>query len=358
MKLYVLFLCLFVASSIFAQRTNIVRELEENYQNNTLTHTDRRLLLVDSDSDTIKATKNYFKAVLTTDEQNMKLEHELNFRRFPQEIYAQQSGLQLVQYHILKKEYDAAATILDAINSAIIPEALYWKAKISQLTERYDDAIFTAQNFINRYSRHQLSAQAWLIVFEALAQKKDSTLFERNLTTFYADAESAPYRAYLLYMQATMHEDTDENRATTLYTQIVTEFPSSQFRVQAEDRLYAMRESVQPINETPTIQNNPINNANNSNTATFTNEVVSNYQSLRKNAFYIQFGVFTTDKRARDYLNTLNRERIDTFYISKPVGGRQHFAVIQGPFSTIEAAQEMQRTFTARNYQTFIFRAE
>ena len=151
-----------------------------------------------------------------------------------------------------------------------------------------------------------------------------------------------------------LHEGQNNNRARALYSQVITEFPTSQFRVQAEDRMYAMRASVEapatpPVTATPTpTQTTPV----------ITNETVNRYEDLTSGSFYIQFGVFSTENAARNYVSTLNRDGVTSFVITKPVEGRRLFAVVQGPFSTRADVQAAHTSFVTKNIQSFFFRKD
>ena len=343
-----LFIDLFSQSNI--NTSPIIEQIRSAYEKNTLRHNDEILIVTPSDTSTIAAMKNYFRAVLHNDVQEIILIHQRNFNSFPNEYYGIMSALQLVSIDFINHEYDNALILLNRINNDNIPEVLYYRIKISQVNQKYDEAIRDSQIFLRQHPNHHLASFVWLVILESLYHKADLLGFERNYSTFSENKEFDEYKPYLMYLNALLIESSNMNRARTLFSQIINDFPNSQYRVQAEDRLFALRLNA---DRTATPTQTP-----SSGSTTFTNITANRYEDLMKDRFYIQFGVFSTESAARNFVNTLNRDRIQTFYISKPVGGRRLFAVIQGPYQTIENAQTNQRIYNSRNHQTFVFKAE
>jgi len=316
--------------------------------------------IADNDTNAVKSAKKYYRALLNSDVQQAILLHSTNFSTFTNELHGSLSGIQLITIDFINNEFDKALQKIDRINADRVPEALYWRAKINQSMQRHNDAISVSQNFIRRHGEHQLVPKVWLILLESFYARRDVRNFERNLTTFSSHKNFNEYQAYLLYLHGLLLEESNRARARTIYSQVINEFPRTQFRVQAEDRLYAMRTAAeaptQPTTTTqrpPTTPTPPVPTPENNN-----NVVVSRYEDLTAGAFYVQFGVFSTENAARNYVNTLARDGISAFHITKPVGGRRLFAVIQGPHSNRADAQANVNSFNARNIQTFIFRAD
>jgi outer membrane protein assembly factor BamD (BamD/ComL family) len=349
---YFLILFFLFCVTLSAQQTNLIDWLESSYKSSNLTFNDVNLLIRDDDDDSIRATKNYFRAILNPNIQNAILNHSINFSTFPREFYGQLSGLELVTIDYINNEFDKALHKLERINSELIPDSQYWKAKIAYSMQRYVDAISISQNFISKHPTHSLIASCWLVVLESYFNRNDLNNFEINMQTFSSHREYNDYKPYVLYLQGQLYENRDVERARRLYTQILVEHPNSQFRVSAEDRIYALR-APEVISTPPSITPPTSSTA-----TTVTNKPVSRFEDLDKGRFYLQFGVFSTENAARNYVNTLNRARIPTFYLTKQVGGRRHWAVIQGPFNTINQAQEVQRRYDPKKHQSFIFRGE
>jgi cell division septation protein DedD len=225
----------------------------------------------------------------------------------------------------------------------------------------FDQAIRISQDFIRVHPNHSLNPNIWLILLESNFSKNDTISFERNLQSFSSHARFNDYKAYLLYLNGLLHEESNNQRARSLYSQVITEFPLSQFRVQAEDRMYAMRASVDspPITTTttsppPTPQTDRTTNV----PPVVRAGAITRYEDLTSGAFYIQFGVFTTENAARNYINILNRDQISTFSVTKPVDGRRLNAVIQGPFNTQADANAQRMINKQKNIQSFIFRKD
>jgi hypothetical protein len=177
----------------------------------------------------------------------------------------------------------------------------------------------------------------------------DITGFERNLRTFSTTAGFSEYQPYVLYLHGMLLEGTNMNRARGIYNQIIGDFPTSQYRILADDRLFAMRSGEQNRPgqyQAPTILPPVIPNA-----------TAIRFEDLATGTVYLQFGIFSTEERARDFVTNLSSENISTFHISKPVDDRRLFAVIQGPFQTNADALRQQRTLSDR-HNTFILRAD
>ena len=344
-----IFLLLFFSTLHLSSQT--IEQLRTAYENNTLRYNDIMLTLSPNDSSSLIAAKNYFKAVLYTNFEQVLQLHTSNFYNYPNEIYGIMSGLQLISIDFINHDYNNAFEKLEKINTNSLPEVQYYKIKINQAILKFDVAISLGQDFINQHQGHNLIPYVWLIILESYYKKTDLQAFERNYRTFSCYREFDNYKPYLLYLNAYLLEESNLSRARTLYSQIINEFPNTQYRVQAEDRLFTLR--LNADRSVPTTQTQPAQTP-----GTVVNTQVNRYEELTKNLFYIQFGVFSTESAARNYVNTLNRDNVQSFTISKPVGGRRLFAVIQGPYQTMEAAQLNQRNYNTRNHQTFIFKAE
>jgi tetratricopeptide (TPR) repeat protein len=338
--------------SLNAQGNTVIEQIERAYRGNTLNYSDSILNIDTRDSDSVKAAKNYFRALLYSDFQQSILLHSTNFSSFPNELYGMKSGIKLISVDFVNKEFDKALPKIERIDAEVLPEVVYWRAKIAQLSHNYEEAISLSQGFIRRHGDNDLIPQMWLVLLESYFTKNDLASFERNLQTFSNHDRYNEYKAYLLYLNGLLHEGQNNVRARNLFAQVITEFPMSQFRVQAEDRMYAMRATVDTPGATVGSGASP------GTTVAFSNVVVGSYEELRAGAFYIQFGVFSTENAARNLSSTLGRDRIATFHITKPVGGRRLFAVVQGPFRTRADAQAVQVEYIRNNIQTFIFRKD
>ena len=342
--------------------TQIIEQIQNSFQNNLIRYNDPLLEINSFDTNSVKAAKNYYKALLLRDFQEIIALHKTNFESFPNEHYGQMSGIQLVSIDFINHEHDEALVRLNQINNDNIPEALYWRIKINQMLFNYNSVITLGQSFIRQNQSHNLIPFVWLILLETYFQQGDLAGFERNYRTFSSYPSFDEYKPYLIYLNASLVERNNIARARTLYSQLVNEYPQTQYRVQAEDRLFALRTNAErpptttqpPVAVTPTQTNPPIP----SETTGFRNSVVNRYEDLVLGNYYIQFGVFSTENAARNFVSTLNNDRIQTFHITKPVGGRRLFAVVQGPYQTLSEAQTNQRGYKARNHQSFIFRAE
>ncbi|MCL1827620.1 MAG: SPOR domain-containing protein, partial [Candidatus Cloacimonetes bacterium] len=93
-------------------------------------------------------------------------------------------------------------------------------------------------------------------------------------------------------------------------------------------------------------------------TLTNTTTNPTRYEDLLYGQFYIQFGAFEKVKQAEDLINTLKSEKIEVYYITKPVNNKTWYAVIQGPFDSQTAAKDQQEKFPNRKNQSFIFEAK
>jgi len=394
----VLFLCI---GNLYSE--TVVEQIERLYRDNSLNHADTILNVDVWDSDTVRATKIYFRALMHNDFTQSILLHSINFSDYPNEIYGKKSGLKLISVDFINKEFDRALPKIERIDSNVLPDVLYWKAKIKQSMHKFDEAIRISQGFIRSHDTHDLIPYVWLILLESYFAKNDIRHFESNLQTFSRHTRFNEYKAYLFYLNGLLHEGQNNNRARSLYSQVISEFPLSQFRVQAEDRLYAMRTTAdtqtttapvtpptpplvtqqppppapvppqQPPTGQLTMDNGQLEIATTGTgdgdiaptgqseivtTEAAVNPVINRYEDLTSGAFYIQFGVFSTENAARNFINTLNRENIPTFSVSKPVDVRRLYAVIQGPFTTRSEAQAKQVIYIQNNIQSFIFRKD
>ena len=341
---------------IFAQEGGIINTIEREYKAMTLKSDSIILDLEALDNNEIRAAKFYYQAVLTSEMEVSKNLHSLNFTTYRTEFYGQLSGIQLISLDFVNKEYDEALRKTEQINSDRLPEVLYWKAKINQLKQDYDTAISISENFIRKHNDNHLVNQVWLIIFESNFYQRDTSAFEKNYQTFSKQSGFIDYNPYLLYLNGMLYEGLDNTKARGLYTQIVSDFPTSQFRVQAEDRLFGLRSpsANQNSNLPPPIIPSPPPPVSVVQ-PTFRNSVVSRYEDLSMGEYYIQFGALEDEYRALNLVNLLKDENIDSFHITKPVSGRTWYAVIQGPYASHDFAVEAQNKLRSRRNQSFIF---
>jgi len=344
----ILFIILLFFATLQAQQSPIVTNIEQSYKNATLQYNSVHLLLTETDTPAEQATKHYYNALVAPDFQNALLLHSMNFNINPNEYYGQLSGIQLISIDFINKEYNKASQQINKIDSQAVPEVLYWKAKVAFAQQRYDEAITICNSFIASHASHNLTPNMWVIILEALYHKSDRRSFERNYDIFARHNQFDEYKSYLLYLNGQLNEESDTQKAIRLYNQVISEFNTSQYRVLAEDRLFALRHNtgsaISPAETQPT--NTP-----------FVNVVVSKYEALNKGAYYIQFGVYATEGRAKNYIRELSKAKIPTFSITKPVNKNIMYAVIQGPYNSKRSAETAQQRIN-RKYPTFVFHAE
>ncbi|MCL2062943.1 MAG: SPOR domain-containing protein [Candidatus Cloacimonetes bacterium] len=347
------------SNPLSSNQQSVIERIQNSFQENTLVYNDPLLVIDSLDSDSLKAAKNYYRALLHKNIEEVMSIHTNNFSTFNNEHYGQMSGIQLVSIDFINHDHDNALIKLNQINNDNLPEALYWRIKINQMLQIHNTVLSLGQSFIRQFPNHQLIPFVWIMILETNSHQGDLSGFERNYRTFSNHSNFEEYKAYLLFLNGMLLERTNVARARTIYSQIVNEFPQSQYRVQAEDRLFALRGNVrgQPIVQPPPV-NPPPNPITPPIQTGFGNVVENRYEDLVRDSFYIQFGVFSTEVAARNFVATLNRDGIQTFQITKPVGARRLHAVVQGPYSTQTDAQANQRIYNSRNHQSFIFRAE
>ena len=351
---FILFFLFFLV--LFSQEGNVIETIEREYKAMTLKHDSIVLDSEPNDNNEIKAAKLYYQAVLNADLDISKNIHTLNFTTYRHEFYGQLSGIQLISLDFVNKEYDEALKKVTQINSNLLPEVLYWKAKITQLKHDYDEAISIADDFVTKYPNNHLYNQVWLIILESYFYKKDIPSYEKNYQSFSKQTDFNDFKPYLLYLNGLLYEGLDNGKSRSLYSQIVSDFPTSQFRVQAEDRLFALRSVSSNQNNSlpiPIIPSPPPPTP--STITSFHNVVVSRYEDLSFGHFYIQFGALEDEYRAIDLVNILKNENIDAFHITKPVGTKTWYAVIQGPYAEYNLVSEAQNKLTTRRNQSFIF---
>jgi len=344
----ILFIILLFFATLQAQQSPTITNIEQSYKNATLKYNSVHLLVTETDTQAEQAAKHYYNALVAPDFQNALLLHSMNFNINTNEYFGQLSGIQLIGIDFINKEYNKATLQINKIDSQAVPEVLYWKAKVAFAQQRYEEAITICNSFIESHSSHNLTPNMWVIILEALYHKNDRTNYERNYNLFARHSKFEEYKPYLLYLNGQLNEANDTQKATRLYNQVISEFTTSQYRVLAEDRLFALRHNTSsgtiPITTPPT--NTP-----------FANVVVSRYEALNKGAYYIQFGAYATEGRAKNHIKELTKAKIPTFSITKPSGNTIWYAVIQGPYNSKRSAEAAQQRIN-KKYPTFLFQAE
>jgi tetratricopeptide (TPR) repeat protein len=371
---------------ISGQSNQEIKEIETAYKNGSLTMSSYLLEFKDKDNAELRSVKYYFKGILDSDLGKAIDTHTINFISYPTHYYGQLSGIQLIILDYINKDYNKALVNVERVNSYEVPDALYWKAKIFQALQRYDEAIAISQNFILSQDENQLIQKVWVIILECYYCKRDILNFDKYYEQFSKHKNFSEYKAYILYLQGLLNEKHNVSKSLIVYDMVITEFPESQYRVQAEDRLLAIRNGMEyapdfplpsvdntpvitiptppqniiipeptPITTTPTPVPTPtINVIPNT---TISNVEFSRYEDLPKKSYYLQFIATSVENSARNLVNTLKKENINVFYITKPVNNNRLFAVVQGPYESIQQAQEAQKKIP-KQYETFIFKTD
>ncbi len=348
-SLIIFFVCLY---NLVCQE-NEITQIESLFKSGMLTGNHNALVSKTTDSAEVLAAKTYYKALFNKNIQESLLLHTDNFTKHSKQFYGQLSGLQLSLIDFINKEYLKALNKLDKINHEDILDAVYWKAKINQNLQKYHEATNISLSFIKKSPSHNKTPYHWLIVLESAYYTKNLKSFEKYYNDFSKHSEFSNYQAYLMIYLGILYETIDKQpnikKASEIYLSIINIFPESQYRIQAEDRLFALRDPSKSDNTVitplPPVSNIPV----------FNNKIVSRYDQLDKKKFYLQFGVFSTQKAADNYKSTLDKSAITSFVITKPVSGKTMYAVIQGPFEKRTEASEYQKLHTSKNYQSFPF---
>jgi TolA-binding protein len=340
--------------SLFAQRNTTIENLEREYRNMTLKNDSPSLIIDKSDSNAIKAVKLYYQAMLAGDIPKTMELHSTNFNSHKKEQHGLLSGLQLVIINFVGRNYANALSIANQIDTKKIPDVLYWRAKITQLNGNYREAIAIAENYLKQNNITMVN-DAWLVILESNYYLGNISNFENNYELFMKQPESNSFKPYLLYLNGMLYEKTNERKASTIYNQIIKEFPTSQFRVQAEDRIFSMKtgsthadRQVQTPRDTQPIT--PVNRIE--------PQSPTDLSDLPKGKYYIQFAAFDDENAAKNLVATLINDKIQAFHITKPVNQKIWFAVIQGPFDGYSIATEAQKKLGRRANQSFIFEAK
>ncbi|MCK9330590.1 MAG: SPOR domain-containing protein [Candidatus Cloacimonetes bacterium] len=349
-------ICILMILAIFTllpAQQNDLATIETLYKNANLNKNNKILIINLSDNQETQSAKMYYAALLDNNIQNSILLHSENFSNNTRQLYGQLSGLQLAIIDYINKEYSKALNKLEKINYNDIPDALYWKIKITQLLQNHHEATNLSLSFIKKFPNHNKIPNIWLIVLESAYYNHNLTAFEKYLNDFAQSTEFINYKAYLLIYQGMLYEMINTKASITtaidIYQTIINNFPQSQYRIQAEDRLFALNKPGSTTNNTTT----PIPPI--SQISAFNNKIVSKYEQLDKNNYYLQFGVFSTQKSANNYKNILDKANIPCFVINKPVSGKTMYAVIQGPFNQKPDALNQQNTYDCKKYKSFLF---
>jgi hypothetical protein len=341
--IYFIVIASLACATVSAQHPNIEVQLRQHFENQTLTLDNPLLTATRTDPSNIASARNYYRAMLTIDIERFKELHSENFRDYSFEFYGQQSAIQLVMIDFINREYESAWNKLAEVNTARIPNALYWKAKISQAQNDFTRAIEIIYNFMYIHPEHDLTPIFWVMLLEINSSQYNLTDFEHNLINFRENPRFSEFNAYISYLHGKLVENTNLNLAREIYNNIITEFPSSQYRILAEDRLVAIRtlnqqehqvDEVAPERPLPAV-------------------TARRVDELPSGTVFLQFGAFSTDVAARNFSTELNNQNIQTFPVFR--GSDNRFLVILGPFLAENEAQR-QRNLLENRHQTILLR--
>ncbi len=328
-----------------------ISDLEKAFNNGSLHFNHSDLRINQSDSPELTAAKLYFSGKLakTTDKTFQFFSQAST--NYPNTDYGQLALLEGVKIDFFNRNYDQALVSLQKIKDC--PEKDYWKIRSYYFKNRLNEMMESANTLFKRYPQSEYVPEIYCLILETYQNANKMSEFNIVKENFKYHKNYLDFEPFVLYNEGLLMEKQQlYSKALLSFNQLVEKYPSSQYRVNADDKIIIINKIVQQnkpeLSETPqTIAQPQVPKGNQNKPVTC--------EKLEKGQAYLQYGVFALLKSAETYKKSLESQGITPFVIEKMINDKAHFAVIQGPFKDKTEAMEFLQKTKANNINSFLF---
>ncbi len=268
------------------------------------------LLLGEIESDYLKA-KKYYQKVINLQPSNSE--------------FLDKANLSIGKLSFIHSDYDKASKYF---SKALVkeehksnPDAIYWLAETSYMQKKYHKAIkyFTLYIEVGKDAEKlEMSMLGICNSYYSLGKYHlASASFKRLMSSGFNDN----FRDLSLYGLGNCYKELGEySLAVDYYKKVIKEYPFSDIRYKAEDKLLAIHNEDKELVDYKEILANVSGSSDNS--------------SLdREGSYSLQLAAFIKMENAQQYKKELEKKGWKPYIFSKIVKGRKYFAVALGPYS-------------------------
>jgi tetratricopeptide (TPR) repeat protein len=284
------------------------------------------------------AAYNFYQSRLSLTRKEITSSLTIAKEDYPETFYGQKSILELAKISMLERNYQQSLEYLKGVDSSILPENDFYLAKAYLKTQRFQDAIKSAQEYITRIQDEEKKEIAYLLIVEAYIENGQYQLALKTLDSMRVNDYIVSSSALVKYKTGYCQEMLDRNReAIESYKTVIVQHPYTEYSFQAEKRLYdltvASATKIDYSDLIPT-ETELVDRAQP------TTPKVPQADGTEK--IYIQVSAFTSQENALSYSQHLQDQQYENIVFTKPVGNQIYHVVAIGPLTSREAARAMQ----------------
>jgi predicted negative regulator of RcsB-dependent stress response len=335
-------LLIFVLFSVpfmgYGQEASWINQLEKAYSQGDIYTVELILAKQQPSSTQEKAAILYYRAKLAKEKNDIVGKLAELVKKYPKELYGQKGLIELANVTLLEREYPASLNYLKNVNARMIPEKDYLLSMIYVKLEKYDDAIASAQRYINTANDELKKELAYLQIVEAYILSDQYQQARLTLETLKSTHSMTPHQAIIDYKIAYCHEHlSDTTMAISKYRNVISQYPFTEHCFNAERRLYELllggSENVKysDLSFMERMEDEPF--------------VVNDATEQRKNdaqieQYYLQVNAFSARRNAVEHSDYLNDLGFHNIVFSKLVNNTEYFVVAVGPFNDTDELQK------------------
>ncbi|HOQ79596.1 MAG TPA: SPOR domain-containing protein [Candidatus Cloacimonadota bacterium] len=348
-KIIALLFCFSLFSFIFGAT---IQEIENAYQKGTLQLNSNLLLVNANDANNLSACKLFYTAKIHTNITSSKSIYNQAYTKGKQTKYGQMAYLELAKMDFFERKFDATLVKLKDLDE--LNERFYWQARTYFLQNKYLQTIVCVENYLDIEPNGEFALELNALLLDVyLKQNKPSEFLSvkqrMEKLKNYPDIE-----AYTLYKEGLLYEQANDLvKAMQCMKTLSQKYPKSQYRVYADDLVLTYNKKIQSQDNAKTYDDTQV--VSQPVVPKASDKGTLSVASLEKGKPYIQYGLFSTKVAADNYQKQLDTRGIKAFVITKIVNNKEHFAVIQGPFTSRESANSFLTDVKNNNISAFLF---
>lgn len=329
-----------------------IDELEQAYQKSELHSNHTYLRISNNDDDDLSAAKLYFSAKLCSDFYRSKQLFIQAYQKSPNTLYGQKAYLECVKIDFLNRDYDALLAKTNKIN--LLNERIYWQARTHFIQKKFVETSAEIKDFVSKENNSPLAEELLLLQLEIDLQNNKSDQFYETKSTLKKGSRYQNIEAFVLYKESLLLDKNQKtSQAIEVLTDLIKRYPGSQYRVYADDLHIELNRKIQEQNKAISVETvAPISQPA---VPKSSSKNILSLTDLEKGKAYIQYALFSTLKAAELYKNQLEAQGIKPFVILKVLNSKDHYALIQGPFTSKESATVFLNNVKSNNINAFLF---
>ncbi|MCB5249660.1 MAG: SPOR domain-containing protein [Candidatus Cloacimonadales bacterium] len=347
-KIFVLIFTCFASSFIFGAT---IPGIENAYLDGSLNSNHAMLIQSSADPASLSACKLYYTAKLNANINNSIAIYEQAYKKDKQSKYGQLASLELAKIDFIHRDFEQSLEKLKDLN--LINESHYWKARSYFQLKKYPQAIVSVENYLQTEPNgvFSLDLNCLLLDIYLLQEKRSEFLTVKQKLEKYSNYND--FEAYALYKEGLLYSlEEDFDKAIICMRTVVQKHPLSQYRVYADDLILEYNKKTPTVvkAQAPAEPAEVIQPEN----PKMSDTDIPNFANMEKGKPFLQYGLFSTKLAATNYQKQLSTRGVNTFVVIKIVSNKEHYAVIQGPFTSRESASAFLSNVKSNNISAFM----